>query len=198
MACPPGVTIPAVILVSGGTTGTPKGAVGLHSSLVAAGLQIHAWLRPVWQDWHDVILLPLPLFHAYGHIAGQSVAFVGHNPLALIPNPRDISDILRTIQRVCPAFLGGVPTLFHALLQHPEVQARTVDFRCLKICFSGAAALPTDTRQRFEALTGGRIIEGYSLTEAMLACVLMDHALRNRAQCGDVKLPAAPVPGRRG
>jgi len=182
---------PAVILMSGGTTGTPKGAVGLHRSLVAAGLQIHAWLQPVLEDWHDVILLPLPLFHVYGHIGGLSVALVGHNPLALIPNPRDITDVLRTIRQVRPAFFGSVPALFIALLQHPAVQAGKVDFRSIKCCFSGAAPLLAETKQRFEALTRGRIIEGYSLTEAMLACVC--NPVRGLNKLRSVGLPLPDV-----
>ncbi len=178
---------PAVILMSGGTTGTPKGAVGRHAGLVAAGLQIHAWLGPVWEDWHDIVLLPLPLFHAYGHIAGQSVAFVGHNPLALIPDPRNLRDLLRTIQRVRPAFVAGVPALFTALLRHPDVEAGKVDVQSIKSCFSGAAPLAAATKQRFEALTGGRIVEGYSLTEAMLACICQP--VRGQQKVGSVGLP---------
>ena len=82
---PIGPDDPAVILMSGGTTGTPKGAVGRHAGLVAAGLQIHAWLRPVWEDWRDIVLLPLPLFHAYGYIARPErrvggAQFVGAHP----------------------------------------------------------------------------------------------------------------------
>jgi len=188
---PIGPDDPAVILMSGGTTGTPKGAVGLHAGLVAAGLQIHAWLRPVWEDWRDIVLLPLPLFHAYGHIAGQSVALVGHNPLALIPDPRNLRDLLRTIQRVRPAFVAGVPALFTALLRHPDVEAGKVDLQSIKSCFSGAAPLAAQTKQRFEALTGGRIVEGYSLTEAMLACVC--HPVRGQQKVGSVGLPLPDV-----
>jgi long-chain acyl-CoA synthetase len=191
----PTVTIdpndPAVILMSGGTTGTPKGVVGRHAGLVAAGLQIHAWLGPVWVDWHDIVLLPLPLCHAYGHIAGQSVAFVGHNPLALIPDPRNIRDLLRTIQRVQPAFVAGVPALFTALLHHPDVAAGTVTWPSIKSCFSGAALLAAEIKQRFEALTGGRIVEGYSLTEAMLACT--SQPVRGQQKVGSVGLPLPDV-----
>jgi long-chain acyl-CoA synthetase len=182
---------PAVILMSGGTTGTPKGAVGLHGGLVNAGLQIHAWLGPVWEDWRDIILLPLPLCHAYGYIAGQSVALVGHNPLALIPDPRDTADILRTIHRVQPTFFAGVPALFTALLAHPDVQAGKVDLQSIKSCFSGAAPLAVATKQRFEALTGGRIVEGYSLTEAMLACTC--NPLRGQQKAGSVGVPLPDV-----
>jgi long-chain acyl-CoA synthetase len=187
-AAPPavvrGLHDPAVILFSGGTTGIPKGAVGLHGGLVSAGLQIHAWLRPVWEDWRDIVLLPLPLCHAYGYIAGQSVALVGHNPLALIPDPRDTTDILRTIHRVHPTFVAAVPTLLTALLAHPQVQAGRVDLRSIKCCFSGAAPLAAATKQRFEALTGGRIVEGYSLTEAMLACLC--NPVRGQQKVGSV------------
>jgi long-chain acyl-CoA synthetase len=182
---------PAVILMSGGTTGTPKGVVGRHAGLVAAGLQIHAWLGPVWVDWHDIVLLPLPLCHAYGHIAGQSVAFVGHNPLALIPDPRNLRDLLRTIQHLQPAFIAGVPALFTALLRHPDVAAGKVALQSIKSCFSGAAPLAAEAKQRFEALTGGRIIEGYSLTEAMLACVC--NPVRGQQKAGSVGLPLPDV-----
>jgi long-chain acyl-CoA synthetase len=177
----------AVILMSGGTTGTPKGALGQHGSLVAAGLQSYAWLRPVWVDWRDIVMLPLPLFHAYGCIGGQSIAFVGRNPLLLIPDPRDITDIIRTIGRMRPTFLIGVPTLFSVLLDHPDVLAGKVDLRSIKLCFSGAAPLPVATKQRFEALTGARILEGYSLTEAMLASTC-------NPVCGAKKLGSVGMP----
>jgi len=182
---------PAVILMSGGTTGTPKEVVGRHAGLVAAGLQLHAWLGPVWADWHDIVLLPLPLCHAYGHIAGQSVAFIGHNPLALIPDPRNLRDLLRTIQRLQPAFVAGVPALFTALLRHPDVAAGKVALQSIKSCFSGAAPLAPETKQRFETLTGGRIIEGYSLTEAMLACIC--NPVRGQQKAGSVGLPLPDV-----
>ena len=81
--------------------------------------------------------------------------------MALVPNPRDLKDLLATIRRVKPAFFSGVPTLYIALLNHPDVQRGKVDFKSIRICFSGAAALMADTKRRFEALTGGRIVEGY-------------------------------------
>jgi long-chain acyl-CoA synthetase len=182
---------PAVILMSGGTTGTPKGALGQHHSLVAAGLQSHAWLQPVWEDWHDMVMLPVPLFHAYGCIGGQSVAFVGHNPLVLIPDPRDLTDVIRTIGHVRPTFLIAVPTLLSALLDHPDVSAGRVDLRAIKLCFSGAAPLPVATKQRFEALTSARILEGYSLTEAMLASTC--NPVRGRNKPGSVGVPLPDV-----
>jgi long-chain acyl-CoA synthetase len=182
---------PAVLLLSGGTTGTPKAVPGMHGALVAAGLQLHAWAGLVCRDWDDVILLPLPLFHVYANAGVQPFALIGHNPLALVPNPRDTNDLVSTIARVKPAFLGAVPALFIAMLNHPKVQRRKVDFSSVKLSFSGASALLADTKQRFESLTGGRIIEGYSLTEAMMACTV--NPVRGQTKDGSVGMPLPDV-----
>src|SRR5207244_82792 len=100
-------------------------------------------------------------------------------------------DLVATIRRVKPAFFNGVPTLYIALLNHPDVQKNKVDFKSIKICFSGAAALLAETKQRFEALTGGRIVEGYSLTEAMSAlCV---HPVNGVNKVGSVGMPLPDV-----
>src|SRR5258707_14996405 len=97
------------------------------------------------------------------------MGLVNRSPLALVPNPRDLADLIATIERVKPAFFNGVPTLYTALLNHPDVRAGRVDFTSIKMCFSGASALLAETKARFEAVTGARIVEGYSLTEAMMA-----------------------------
>jgi long-chain acyl-CoA synthetase len=163
---------PAVLLMSGGTTGTPKGVLGKHAAYVLTGLQVQAWTASVLGGDRDVILVPLPLFHVYANVGVQGLGFVNGNPLALVPNPRDLPDLMATIRRVRPVFFSGVPTLYIALLNHLDVQRGKADFKSIRICFSGAAALLADTKQRFEALTGGRIVEGYSLTEAMMGlCV---------------------------
>ncbi len=188
---PPGPDDPAVMLMSGGTTGTPKAVVGLHRSLTAAGLQLHAWLSPGSSDWEDGVMLPLPLFHVYACAGAQSYAFVGRNPLVLVPNPRNLDDVLATIEKVRPAFIGGVPTLFAALLNHPRVRGRKVDFSSVRTSFSGAAPLLAETKRRFEELTGGRIVEGYSLTEAMMACTA--NPLNGVNKIGSVGLPLPDV-----
>lgn len=182
---------PALLLMSGGTTGTPKSAIGLHRALVASGLQLREWLRPILGEWDDTVLLPLPLFHVYGNAGAQSFALIGHNPLILVPNPRDIDDLLRTIRREKPSVFVGVPALFNALLNHRDVRAGRVDLRSIKGCFSGAAALMAETKKRFEALTGGRIVEGYSLTEAMMACAVNPVVGTNKI--GSVGMPMPDV-----
>ena len=156
--------------MSGGTTGTPKGAVGRHAGLVAAGLQIHAWLRPVWEDWHDIVLLPPLSAMPTAILAARASRWWG-----TIRWPSSLTRATCAIScgpsSASSRPFAGVPALFTALLRHPDVEAGKVHLPSIKGCFSGAAPLAAETKQRFEALTGGRIIEGYSLTEAMLACV---------------------------
>ena len=182
---------PAVLLMSGGTTGTPKGVLGRHGAYVATGLQLAAWMRTLLKPDSDVIFLPLPLFHVYAQVGVQSLALVNRSPIALVPNPRDLNDLVATVRRVKPTFFNGVPTLYIALLNHPDVQRGKVDFKSVKVCFSGAAPLLADTKQRFEAMTGGRIIEGYSLTEAMMATCINPVAGPNKT--GSVGMPLPDV-----
>ncbi|HZI81924.1 MAG TPA: AMP-binding protein [Vicinamibacterales bacterium] len=181
----------AVILSSGGTTGTPKGVVGLHRHYVAAGLQLYEWTKTAKKPWVDNVMLPLPLFHVYANVGVQPMAFVGPNPLSLIPNPRDIDDLLATIKRVKPAFFNGVPTLYTAILNHPDVRAGKVDLSSIKLCFSGASALMAETKKQFEAATGARIIEGYSLTEGMMACCV--NPVLGTNKIGSIGVPISDV-----
>jgi long-chain acyl-CoA synthetase len=181
----------AVILSSGGTTGTPKGVVGLHRHYVAAGLQLYEWTKSAKKPWVDVIMLPLPLFHVYGNVGVQPLAFVGPNPLSLVPNPRDISDLLKTIKQVKPAFFNGVPTMYTAMLNHPDVRAGKVDLHSIKLCFCGSSALMAETKRAFETQTGGVIVEGYSLTEAMMACCVNPVAGTNKI--GSIGMPLPDV-----
>ena len=163
---------PAILLFSGGTTGTPKAALGTHRSLFIAGMQIRTWLKNVLADWTDIIMLNMPLFHAYGLVGVFATGLVGRNTFVLIPNPRDLDDLLTTIQKVKPAFLPGVPTLFNALLNHPRVKSGEVDLTSIKLCISGASSLLAETKQRFESATGGRIVEAYAMTESMLGATM--------------------------
>jgi long-chain acyl-CoA synthetase len=192
---PPPVTVRpddrAVILASGGTTGTPKGVVGLHRDYIAAGVQLYAWTKSAKRQWIDTIMLPLPLFHVYANVGVQPLAFIGPNPLSLVPNPRDLPDLLKTIRQVKPAFFNGVPTLYTAILNHPDVRAGKVDLRSIKLCFCGAAALMAETKRQFEELTGSRLIEGYSLTEGMMACCV--NPVQGTNKTGSIGIPLPDV-----
>ena len=184
----------AVILSSGGTTGTPKGVVGLHRHYVAAGLQLYEWTKSAKQPWEDVIMLPLPLFHVYANVGVQPLAFIGPNPLSLVPNPRDIGDLLKTIKQVKPKFFNGVPTMYNAMLNHPDVLAGKVDLRSIRLCICGASALMAETRRQFEAKTGAVMLEGYSLTEAMMACCINPVGGTNKI--GSIGMPLPDVDAR--
>jgi long-chain acyl-CoA synthetase len=163
---------PALLLFSGGTTGEPKGAIGTHHALLMSGMQLRAWFSTLAVDWDDVIMLTIPLFHVYGNAGVLAVGLLGHEALVPIPNPRDIDDLVATIRKVRPAFFPGVPTLFIALLNHPDVRKGKVDFKSMKLCVSGASSLLAEVKNRFETLTGGRVVEGYALTESMMAAVV--------------------------
>ena len=181
----------ATILMSGGTTGTPKGVVGTHGGMVAAGIQLAAWMKPAMNEWTDIIMLPLPLFHTYGNTGVQALAMVNHNPISLIPNPRDLPDLLKTINKVKPAFICAVPTLLNGIMTHKLTRAGKIHFRSIKLCFCGAAALLAETKKRFEEMTGGVILEGYSLTEAQMAVVA--NPAKGPKKIGSVGMPLPDV-----
>ena len=190
---PPQPDDPAIMLMSGGTTGSPKAVVGSHRSMVQAGLQLRTWLQPPGsiRGGEQITVLALPLFHVYACVGIQTHAMTGRLPMALVPNPRDIDDLLKCIATVRPTFFSAVPALFIALLNHQKVKARAVDFSSLTACFSGAAPLMAATKTQFEELTGGHIVEGYSLTEAMMACVA--NPLNGLNKIGSVGVPLPDV-----
>jgi long-chain acyl-CoA synthetase len=177
--------------MSGGTTGSPKAVLSAHHSLVMAGLQIGEWLRSAITGPGASMMLPLPLFHTYGCAGAQSLTMTSGIPLILVPNPRDVLDVVKTIHKEKPALLCAVPTLFSAMLEHPLVKWGKVDFSSIQGCFSGASALMAETKRRFESLTGGKIVEGYSLTEATMA--LCGNPLRGTNKIGSVGVPLPDV-----
>jgi long-chain acyl-CoA synthetase len=145
--------------------------IGSHRGLLMTGCQLHAWFSVVFKDWEDVMIGNMPFFHAYG-LACLAGALVGGNPLALVPDPRDMIDLLDTIHRHQAALLPGVPSLFIALCKQPRVQSGQADLHSLKLCVCGAAPLMQETKTRFENLTGGKLVDCYSLTEALVAAII--------------------------
>src|SRR5262249_36646682 len=88
---------PAILLMSGGTTGTPKAALGTHGAYNLTAHQVQAWIGSVQRGHEDVWLVPLPLFHVYVNVGVQAIAFAKGATMALVPNPRDLADLLATI-----------------------------------------------------------------------------------------------------
>jgi long-chain acyl-CoA synthetase len=160
----------AILLFSGGTTGTPKAALGTHQGIIQTTMQLRAYARTVCNDWTDGLTLVMPLFHVYGNMAFLT-SLLAHWPMAIVPNPRDLDDLIATVERARPAFLHGVPTMFIGLLAHPKILSGKADLTSLKMSYSAAAPLMAETKHRFEAVTGGRLLEAYAMTETMLAAV---------------------------
>jgi long-chain acyl-CoA synthetase len=163
---------PALLMFTGGTTGRSKAALSTHGALLAAAMQLQSWLGSLCEEWQDRLLLVMPLFHTYGNVGALGTGLVAHCTIVPVPNPRDLDDLVATIEETRAAFVTGVPTLFNALLNHRAVKSGQADLTSIKLCLSGAAPLLLETKQRFETITGGRIIEGYALTESVMAAVM--------------------------
>jgi long-chain acyl-CoA synthetase len=158
----------ALFQYSGGTTGVSKGAVALHRNVVANTLQQRAW-NVTAEDGRETYLLAIPLFHVYGMVAGMSVAMSLGASMVLVPDARDIPDLLENIEEFKPTLFPGVPALYNAINNRPEVKAGKVSLRSIKACISGSATLMRETKDTFEALSGGKVFEGYGLSEAPTA-----------------------------
>ncbi len=158
----------AMFQYSGGTTGISKGAIAMHRNLVANALQIRSWMVTA-EDNNEVFLVAIPLFHVYGMVVGMLFAIYIGCPMVMVPNPRDLDDVIGNIQKYKATIFPGVPTLYNAINNHPDVQSGKYDLSSIKACVSGSAPLMRDTKERFEALTGGVVFEGYGLSEAPTA-----------------------------
>ena len=158
----------ALFQYSGGTTGTPKGAVALHRNVVANTLQIKAWFVNM-EEGKEIVLMGIPLFHVYGMMAGMSFALASGASMVMIPNVRDLKDVLEHINKYHPTIFPGVPTLYNAINNHPDVIAGKYNLRSIKACISGSAPLMRETKEKFEELSGGVVFEGFGLSEAPTA-----------------------------
>lgn len=151
----------AVLIFTGGTTGLAKGVHLTHRNIVANLTQILEWV-PRSPDRVDQVLCILPVFHSFAFTAGLGYALACGSTAILMPKP-DAEQTLKLVQKYKVTILPGVPTLYTSLLQHPRVSE--FDLKSIRVCISGAAPLPLELLQRFETMTGARILEGYGLTE---------------------------------
>jgi long-chain acyl-CoA synthetase len=152
----------ALLQYTGGTTGTPKGAMLSHYNLTANTLQAKAWCYRS-KPGRERYLAALPFFHVFGMTALMNLSVVMGGVLILVPKFNS-GEILKVIAKEKPTAFPGAPTMYVALLNHPRVQA--YDLGSINLCISGAAPLPVEVQEQFERVTGGRLIEGYGLTEA--------------------------------
>ncbi|MBN1376278.1 MAG: AMP-binding protein [Dehalococcoidia bacterium] len=182
---------PAVILFSGGTTGIPRGVVGTHAALVMTAMQINAWFSPAVDQWQDRVMLTMPLFHVYGCVGVLGAAMVNHSSCILVPNPRDLTDVVKSIKKYHPAFMPGVPSFYIGIMDHPLVESGKVTLKSMKLCIVGAESLTAEVKRRFESMTGGRMLEGYTLTECMQAATL--NPVKSTYKEGAVGLPLPDI-----
>lgn len=151
----------ALLQYTGGTTGRPKGAMLTHANLASNALQVQA-IDPRTGE-RDVILGVLPLFHVFANTCVLNRTVANKGCIAMLPR-FEAGQALKTLQRVRATAFPGVPTMYQALLDHPQL-AKT-DFSSLQVCISGGAPLPAPVREMWEERTGSRLVEGYGLTES--------------------------------
>ena len=151
----------ALIQYTGGTTGTPKGAMLTHQNLTANARQVNA-IDPD-HDAADRILGVLPFFHVFANTCVLNRTVLNGGSITMLPR-FDAKQALDAISRTKTTALPGVPTMYQALLDHPDL-AKT-DFSSLRICISGGAPMPAELREKFVAATGAALVEGYGLTES--------------------------------
>lgn len=154
----------ALLQYTGGTTGTPKGAMLTHRNLVANARQCRAWLPNV-NDGEESVLAAIPFFHVYGMTSAMNFGVLSAAKIVLIPNARDIRMLLGAISKHRPSIFPGVPTLYNAVNNHTDTPKH--DLTSIRACISGSAPLPLETARKFREITGGaNLVEGYGLTES--------------------------------
>ena len=152
----------AVLQYTGGTTGTPKGAMLTHANVNTNCQQGAAWATNLVPG-KERVLAALPFFHVFAMTAVMNFAVANGAEIVIMPR-FVLDDAMKLIDKNKPTVMPGVPTMFIAMLNHPKLAS--FDLSSLKFCLSGGAPLPVDVKQKFEKLTGCKLVEGYGLSEA--------------------------------
>ena len=160
----------AIFQYTGGTTGVAKAAMSKHRALVSNMLQTEGVLDLLDTKAEDEIFLgAIPFFHVYGLVVVVSTAVYRGSKIVLVPNPRDIDDVIGNIETFRATLFPGVPALYNAINNHPRVASGEADLSSLNFCISGSAPLPLSTKETFERLTGASVREGFGMSEAPTA-----------------------------
>lgn len=170
---------------TGGTTGVAKGAMLTNANLVANMLQIKAWLGSGIDEGKEIVLTPLPLYHIFAFTV-NCMAMMSYGALnVLVTNPRDMSKFINEFKKNKITIFTGVNTLFNALINNKSFQE--LDFSSLKIVVGGGMAVQTAVAQKWKAITGTTLSEGYGLTEA--SPVVTTNPIDGSAKLGSIGLP---------
>ncbi len=177
----------AVLQYTGGTTGLSKGAMLRHRNLLANAMQIRAWFPKV-REGEEVMLCAAPFFHAYGMTAGMNVSILIAATMVLLPRFK-AKEVVKVIRHDHPTLFPGIPTMYLAIMR--EAGRHPTSLGSIKYCISGAAPLPAKVQADFEAITHGKLVEGYGLSEAapVTHCNPLTDACRN----GSIGLPLPDV-----
>ncbi|MFN2136111.1 MAG: long-chain-fatty-acid--CoA ligase [Candidatus Promineifilaceae bacterium] len=176
----------ALLQYTGGTTGVSKGAIACHQNLAANARQLQEWI-PGLRYGEEVFITAIPLFHSYGMVTGMILPISIAAKMIIIPDPRNLKDVIGSIQEYGASFFPGVPAMYVAINNHPDVLAGKYDLTSIRACVSGSAPLLLETKERFEKLTGGKLVEGYGLTESHV----VSHAnpIDGQNRTGSIGLP---------
>ncbi|MFQ5823804.1 MAG: long-chain fatty acid--CoA ligase [bacterium] len=174
----------AILLYTGGTTGVSKGAVLTHRNLISNVIQTRNWFTG-YRECHEVILCALPFFHSYGLTTCLHMSVFLKSTMVLVPNPRDIPMLLKSIQKNKATSFSGVPTLYVAVNNFPNVSK--FDLSSVKACVSGGAPLPLEVAKQFESITNGKLVEGYGLSET--SPVTHVNPIKGKRKEGSIGIP---------
>ncbi len=182
---------PALFQYTGGTTGVPKAAMLTHHNMVANVIQISHWL-PNLEVGREVMMGAIPFFHVYGMTVSMCLAMYVGGKLVIVPDPRHLNHVMEVIQREKATVFPGVPAMYIGIINHPDV--RQYNLHSVKACISGAAPLPMEVQEQFGEITGGRLVEGYGLTEA--APVTHCNPVYGLRKSGSIGIPLPDVEAR--
>lgn len=175
----------AFLQYTGGTTGTPKGAILSHGNIVANLEQAHAWLRPVLEEGRELIITALPLYHIFALLANCLLFLKIGATNVLITDPRNIPAFMKELAKYRFTTITGVNTLYNALLNHPDFGK--LDFSQLKVSLGGGMAVQQPVAERWKKATGKALVEAYGLTETSPAVTMNPLDLENYN--GSIGLP---------
>jgi long-chain acyl-CoA synthetase len=167
---------------TGGTTGSPKAAMLTHRNVMSNVQQIEAWYRDL-QYGGEKVLGAIPFFHVYGMSVAMLFSIYTGAELIVTPDPRQTDLVLEILQREKVTMYPGIPTMYTALINHPKVD--DADLSSIRACLSGGMSLPGEIQRRFEQLSGGKLVEGYGLTETSpVACANPINGMRKEGSIG--------------
>ncbi|MFN7251582.1 MAG: AMP-binding protein [Anaerobacillus sp.] len=173
----------ALLQYTGGTTGPSKGVMLTHYNLVANTSQCVSWMYKL-REGEERILAALPFFHVYGMTVVMNLSIMYYSTMIVLPKFEPI-DVLKTIEKQKVTIFPGAPTMYIALLNHPKL--KEFDLSSIEACLSGSAALPVEVQTQFEQLSGGKLVEGYGLTET--SPVAIANFLWGKRKSGSIGVP---------